>query len=177
MGKSNLVCFFFYNFPMKYKNIIYEITLSGLLMALAIALSFATFKIGGGGVYLIGIAVFVMPLMLRLPFAFISGIASVVIADALSGYIMYTWISVIAYGSAIIIIWLSKLLKFKFIYIIGLLIASFVIVLIYYLLDLVMWDQSYATADAIATLIQFAIVVPIVSIIYQPLKLISKISK
>lgn len=75
---------------MKYKSIVVEISLSGMLMALAIALSFATFKIGGGGVYLIGIAVFVMPLLLRLPFALISGIASVVIADAISGYLMYT---------------------------------------------------------------------------------------
>lgn len=146
-------------------------------MALAIALSFATFKIGGGGVYLIGIAVFVMPLMLRLPFALISGIASVVIADAISGYLMYTWISTIAYGSAIIIIWLSKLLKFKFIYVAGLVLASFVIVLIYYLLDLVMFGKAYAIDDAIATLIQFAIVVPIVAIIYQPLKLVSKLTK
>lgn len=68
-------------------------------------------------------------------------------------------------------------MKFKFIYIAGIVVASFAIVLIYYLLDLVMFDKAYATADAIATLIQFAIVVPITSIVYQPLKIVSKLTK
>lgn len=154
-----------------------EISLSGMLMALAIALSFATFKIGAGSVYLVGVAIFVMPLMLRLPFALITGITSVVIADALTGWIMFTWISVVAYGSAIVIIWLSKLLKFKLFYILGLIVASLVAVLIYYLLEMIAFDKAIATADAIATLIQFAIVVPMVSLLYQPLKMVSKLTK
>lgn len=160
---------------MKYKNVIQEITLSGVLMALAIALSFANFKVGGGSVYLVGIAIFVMPLVLRLPFALITGIASVVIADALSGWIAFTWISVIAYGLAILVIWLFKLLKFKFIFILGLLIASGLAIAVYFFIEWKVFDLALASSDAIATTIQFAIVVPIVSLLYWPLKTLTKL--
>lgn len=75
---------------MKYKTMIYDIALSGLLMALAIVLSFATFKIGMGNVYLVGIAILIMPLVLKPQYAIITGIISVVITDALTGWIAFT---------------------------------------------------------------------------------------
>jgi hypothetical protein len=70
---------------------IYQIALAGMMTGLAILLgAYGTFTIGGSGVYLIGIVLFLMPLVLRLPMLVLSTIISVVITDLLTGYIAYT---------------------------------------------------------------------------------------
>lgn len=153
-----------------------QIAMSGILVALAVIMSFAHFTIGGGNVYLIGIVVFLMPLCLRFPYMLISAISSVVICDLITGWIAFTWISIIAYGGAVIIIWASTKLRFGFIFIGGLIIGSIYAVTIYYLLEssIDSIGHSIAVKDAIATSIQFAIVIPITSLLYFPLKLIMK---
>lgn len=73
---------------MKYlkNNIIREIAFAGLLMALALSLSFIPpIHVFGGAIYFVGIVTLAMPLLLRINFALVTGIASVVIADLISG--------------------------------------------------------------------------------------------
>ena len=158
---------------MKHKSIIYEMTLSGLLVGLGIILgTFATLHIFGGAVYLIGIVAFLMPIILRLKFSIISVLVTVAITDLINGYIIYVWISLIAYGVATIIIWLFSKLRVKKLFIPGLLLAAISIVGIYFFMELITIDMAMAIKDMFANLIQFAIVIPIVSLLYTPILLL-----
>lgn len=151
-----------------------QISLSGILLALAVVLSFATFNMGGSKIYLVGIAIFLMPLCLKFPYMIITTLTSILIADTINGWLAYTWISMIAYGGAVVIIWLSKLLKLGIFYMASLVIASAFIIFIYYVLDMQMFGKSWAIKDVVATSIQFAIVVPVVSLMYYPFKIVLK---
>ena len=87
-----------------FKLTIYQITLSGFMCGLGIILGiYGTFNLGGGGVYLIAIVIFLMPLVLKLPALVLSTIITIITADAVTGYLAYTWISCIAYLSAVLI--------------------------------------------------------------------------
>lgn len=151
-----------------------QISLSGILLALATVLSFATFNFGGGYVYLIGIAIFLMPLCLKFPYMLMTAITAVTISDAINGWIINCWISMIAYGGAVVIIWLTKQLKLSIFYIVGLFVAAGFVIATYYFLELAMWGKAFAIKDVIATSIQFAIVVPTVSLLYIPFKVVLK---
>ena len=148
-------------------------TLSGLLVGLGIILgTFATLHIFGGAVYLIGIVAFLMPIILRLKFSIISVLVTVAITDLINGYIIYVWISLIAYGVATIIIWMFSKLRLKILFIPGLLLAAISIVGIYFFMELITIDMAMAIKDMFANLIQFAIVIPIVSLLYTPILLL-----
>jgi len=67
-----------------------QIVYTGVLTAIAIIIGvFVHFPLFGGYVYLIGIVTFLFPIFLRLDFALIGTISSVVIADVASGYGQY----------------------------------------------------------------------------------------
>lgn len=151
-----------------------QITLSGLLLAFAVIMSFATFNLGVGKIYLVGIAIFLMPLCLKFPYMIITALSAVAIADLLNGYIAMTWISMIAYGGGVTIIWSCKFFKLSFIYFIGIALAALFTSLTYYVLEIPMLGHAYAIKDLIATLIQFAIVAPVVMVLYFPVKLVLK---
>ncbi|WKX02805.1 hypothetical protein [Candidatus Mycoplasma mahonii] len=156
--------------------IIKQITLSGLLIGLAIIIGlFLHFPLFGGQVYLIGIIIFVMPLFLRIDMLIISAISSVVLVDVISGFGQYSWMSAIAYGLAIIPIWLMLKLQFKIFYFISLIISSLIIIATYYFLERITFGSALAFKDFLATSLQMAIVVPIVIMLYWPLKMASKI--
>ena len=160
---------------MKHKSIVKDITLTGILTALAIVVGlFAHFPLFGSHVYLVGIVVLLMPLVLRLPFAIIGGILSVILTDLYTGWIAYTWISVIAYMAGIIIIYLFvKLFKIKLMFLLGLLLGSVAITLIYFVLIYVVIDQAAAYDGLIANGIQFAIVIPSCALLYLPVRIIA----
>lgn len=153
-------------------------TLAAVMSALAILLGiFGTFTVGGSGVYLIGIVLFLMPLVLRLPALIISTVISIVISDLMTGYIGYTWISCIAYVSAVLIIWaLNIFIKLKIIYIISTLLAAIVVVCIFYFLSLAIPAFSHARIikDLIGTIIEVSIAFAVSNILYLPFKLIPK---
>lgn len=162
---------------MKERSIVKHIALSGILAGLAILLGFfARFPLLGGNVYLIGIIVFIMPLLLRIDFALITAAISVVIVDLLWGWINYSWISVIAYCVPVIFIKLINKIKF-----IGWLLIPVAFIISgawatgsYFILEYKFVDQGLAWKDLIATAIQFAIVVPVSILIYAPIKMYAK---
>lgn len=157
------------------KNVIYQITATGLLVAVAVLFSLFTFRIGNGSVYLVGIPIFLMPILLRWTFALMGATISVVLADLITGYIVSTWISVIAYGIAIVILALHKIFRSKWYFYIFLVIAAGVIVAVYFFLEYATLGLDLAIEDAIATAIQMSIVVAVVSLLYLPMRSISKI--
>lgn len=159
---------------MKNKSIVYEISLSGILSAIGIMVGlFAFSPIGIGKIYLVGIIIFLMPLILRLQFALLSGMIILVFTDLYTGYIVTTWISMIAYLVGIITIFLFTLSKKKWFFIIGLIIGSLLTTTIYFFLEYFKFDMAYAIADLWTTLIQFAIVIPITTLLYVPILLIT----
>ena len=158
---------------MKHKSLVYEITLSGLLVAIGIVLGvFATFNIFGGAIYLVGIVAFLMPIILRLRFSIIAVLITITITDLIHGYIIYVWISLIAYGVATIIIWMFSKLRLKILFMPGLLLASVSVISIYFFLEVLVFDRAMAIKDLYANLVQFAIVIPCVSLLYTPILLL-----
>ena len=150
-------------------------TLAGFLSALAIIVGiFLYFPILGGNLYLIGIIIFLLPLLLRIDFALISTIISVTITDVVTGFGQYTWISILAYSFAVLIIWLFSKLKIKLAYMIGTLLGGAFIIIIYFFLELIIFDLALATRDLIATSLQILITLFIVSFLYYPIKIIAK---
>lgn len=140
-------------------------------MALALSLSFIPpIHIFGGAVYFVGIVTLAMPLLLRIKFALITGITSVVLADLISGWIMFTWISMIAYGISIILIWCFLQMKSSWLFVCGLVFASVWIIITYIFLEWLVFGQSVALGDGIATTIQMCIIAPLEVAIYFSLK-------
>lgn len=159
---------------MKHRATIQQMTLTGVLTAIAVIVgAFAHFPLFGGQVYLVGAIVFLMPLILKLRYALIGTLVSVLLTDLITGWIQFTWISLIAYGVGTVIIFLFSIPKMKLLFIPGLIIASLTIAAIYFLLELSVFDKGLASSDFIASLVQFAIILPIVGILYTPVKLIS----
>lgn len=150
-----------------------QIVLTGIFTAAAILIgSFVHFPIFGSNVYLIGAVIFLMPIVLKMPFAIIGASISVVLSDLTTGWIAYTWISIIAYVGGVIIIKLFSYLHFKFIYVIGVLVASLFAIATYFI-TMNIFDKAQAFSELWTDLIQFAIVLPIVIILYRPIKIIS----
>lgn len=140
-------------------------------MALALSLSFIPpIHVFGGAIYFVGIVTLAMPLLLRINFALVTGTASVVIADLISGWIMFTWISIIAYGVAIVLIWCFLQIKSHWIFILGLIFASVWIIITYIFLEWIVFGESIALGDGIATTIQMSIIAPIEATIYFAIK-------
>ena len=158
---------------MRYGGLIIQIAFSGVFSALAIVLGFfAKFDLFGGHIYLIGIALFLAPIVLKLPFSIIVTSISILIVDWYSGWIAYTWISIIAYVSAIAIINVFKLFKTKILYIVFTLIGSIIIIMAFYALESIVFEKSQVINDLIATSIQMAIVLLTVWILYLPIRLL-----
>lgn len=161
---------------MKHNPVIKHIALSGVLTALGIVLGlFAKFPLFGSNVYLVGIVVFLAPLILPFSFSFFTGTIIVILTDIFSGWGAYCWISFIAYGLGIMIVWLFSKMKLKTFFLLGLIMASAATTLIYFILSFVIWDLSRAISDLAATSIQFLIVVPVISMLFWPIKLIKNI--
>ena len=161
-----------------YRVSIYQLSLGGIMTAIATLLGiFGTFTIGGSGVYLISIVLFLMPLVLRLPMLIFSTIISVVLSDLFTGYIGYTWISCMAYLSAVLIIWLlNSLITLKITYLISTFVASLLVVAIFYLLSLgiPVFNHAQIINNTIATSIEVLIAFVVTNILYLPFKLIPK---
>lgn len=158
---------------MRYGTLVIQIAFSGIFSALAIILGlFARFDLFGGHIYLIGIILFLIPIVLRLPFSILVTTISILITDWYSGWIGFTWISIIAYISSISIIHAFKFFKTKILYILFTLIAALVLIMIFYALESIVINASMATNDLIATSIQMAIVLPSVWILYLPIRLL-----
>lgn len=163
---------------MKFKNEIYYIALSGVLLGLALIVGFfAQFPLFGGHVYLVGAVVLIMPLVLPFRYSFISGVLAVILTDVYSGWAMYCWISMIAYGVALCVMWFFSKSNSKWIFIIGLLISAAMIIWIYFVLEWGVFDKSIAISDVIATSIELAIAVPIAATLYHPIRLVVKATK
>ena len=157
-------------------QLIKQICKSGVLISLAIVLGvFANFHFFGGHIFLVGGIIFLFPLFLKIPFAFLSTIISVTLVDLFSNSSQYIWISIIAYGVSIVVISLFSFLKFKLFYLAGVILASLLNVGIFYLLERVAFDSALATSHLIPNLIQFAFVLGIVFVAYFPLKLLAKV--
>ena len=158
---------------MKHNNAIYHIAQTGTLVSLGLILGFfAHFPLFGSNVYLVGIVVFLMPLVLPISYSLIGGILIVILADVFAGWGANSWISALAYGSGIIILWFFSKFKFKIFYILGLLLASIATTAIYFFLSWMQWDLTIALQDLAATAIQFLIVIPVVYLLYWPIKLV-----
>ena len=157
---------------------VYQISLSGFMCALGIVLGvYGTFYIGGGGVYLIGIVLFLMPLVLKLPALILSTLITVITADGMTGYIAYTWISCAAYLSATLIIWSFNIMfKLKFIYLISTFISSLVVVAVFYFFSMAIPWFSHARiiSDVISTSIEVTAAFLVSGVLYLPFKLIPK---
>lgn len=159
---------------MNHNNTIQQITLTGVLTALAVLIgAFAHFPLFGQQVYLVGAIVFMMPVALKFRYSLIGVITSIVLTDLITGWIQYTWISIIAYVIATIIIWVFSLIKLKMVFIPGLVIGSVAAIAIYFFLELSVLDKGIAIDGLLTNLVQFAIVIPLASLIYLPVKLIS----
>lgn len=157
------------------RKIVFNIVVSGFLTALAVLLgTFAWFPLFGGSVYLVGIVIFAMPLFLPFTYMLMSGTISVLLVDVFTGWVQYSWISILAYGAALIIIWTFVKLRLALFYFVGLFIAMLVAVTIYYFLIKVTIDNAYAISTIIATSIQFTIIFPISILLYYPFKIIQK---
>lgn len=160
---------------MKFKNEIKHIVLSGVLLGLAIIIGvFAHFPLFGGTVYLIGAIVFVLPLVLPFGYAIITGVIAVALSDVFSGWAAYCWISIIAYGLAITIIWLFTRINLKITFLIGMVFAALEILVAYFFLEWIVFDKALAFSDLAATAIEMIIVIPIASMLYFPLRLVGK---
>lgn len=163
---------------MKFKNEVYHIALSGILLGLALVVGFfAHFPLFGGNVYLVGAVVFVMPLALPFRYSFITATLAVILTDIYTGWAAYCWISFIAYGLATCVIWFFSKSKAKWVYIIGLLLGALVIVWSYFILEWLMFDKSIAINDAAATAIELAIALPITIALYYPIKAAIKVTR
>lgn len=159
---------------MKYKSPIIQISLTGVLTALAILMGAFAYFPWFGGVYLVGAIVFLMPLILKFWYSLIGTLLSVFFTDLITGWIQYTWISLIAYSVGIIIIFIFSIPKIKLLFIPGLFIASLVITGIYFVLLWVMKDRAYAIFSSWGTMLQFAIVIPLTSLLYLPIKILGE---
>ncbi|TCG11207.1 hypothetical protein [Mycoplasma todarodis] len=161
-------------------NTILQITISGMLVALAVLVGvYGHFTLGGGGVYLLAAVVFLFPLFLRLPFVVLTTAISCVVTDWATGWIAFTWITLIAYGGAVMVVWLFQLTNKRYSYFIGTLLGSVYLVLVYMLIEMVVpaYGVALALKDAIATTVQMAICVPIVWILYFPMKTVAQTIK
>lgn len=151
-----------------------QIALTGILVALAIIVgAFAHFPLFGSQVYLVGIIIFLMPIVLRMPLAILGAIISVVLTDLITGWVAYTWISIIGYTLATVVLRLASLMKFKFTYMPALIFASGIVITTYYVFTFLAIDKSLADKETLTNLVQFAIIIPVVAILYTPIRLIS----
>ena len=151
---------------------------AGLLVAIASIVGMvAKFPLFGGNVYLVGLIIFMMPILLRIDFAIISMAVSVVITDLMAGWIYNTWISIIAYLAAVIIIWgFNKIPILNWVALpVGFVVASGATIIIYFVMEYAFIDKSIAFSDTLATLVQFAIIIPALIIVHRPLKMLSKL--
>ncbi len=162
------------------ENTILQITISGMLTAIAVLIGiYGHFTIGGGGVYLLAAIVFLFPLLLRLPFVILTTVISCIITDWATGWIAFTWITLIAYGGAVIIIWAFNLNNKRYSYFLGTFLGASYLIVVYLVIEMVVpaYGVSLALKDAIATTIQMAICVPIVWVLYLPIQTIAKTIK
>lgn len=165
----------FYNVFMK-NNAVFQTALSGVLTGVAIVVGwFGNFHVMGGNLNLIAIAIFIMPFFLKMQFSVLSAGISVVIVDLLNGWIAYSWISLVAYVGAVIIISLYRFIKLKFVYFVLVIIASLFIVGTYYFLELYSFGKSFAMKDLVTTAIEVSIATGVAMIIYLPLKIVAKV--
>ena len=162
---------------MKNNNLIHQIVLTGIFCSIGILVgAFAHFPIFKSSSYLVGIVVFTFPFILKFPFLMIGTNITIFFTDLTTGWLFGSWISMIAYSLGVIIIWLFyKFANNNLIFLaLSLALASATITTIYFLLEMLVWDVSYAISDLWATMIQFSIVVPI-SLLIIPM--VNKIKK
>ena len=156
---------------MRHKIFIQQISLTGIISALGVILGIiSNFPLLGGRVYLVGSIIFIMPLILRFYFMVIGTFIIILLTDFFSGWLAYTWISMLAYLSSIIIIWLFLKKKNKYWFTFSLFIGSITNIFIYFVFEYIVFDQAQAISDLISTSIQFLIVIPISLFLYYPIQ-------
>lgn len=151
-----------------------SIALSGMLMALGLSIGWFYIPILGRNIYIVAIAIFLMPLILPIGYTIITAALTVALSDIITGWAQWSWVSVIAYVAGVIIIWSFAKSSRKILFIIGMLLASAVISFVYYILFLIIEDNSVAIMSIFGNFIQAGITIPISTILYFPIKKISK---
>jgi uncharacterized membrane protein len=160
---------------MRYQNKILEICWAGLLCGLTILLPrIAYFKIGGSGVYLCAAVIFLYPLFLKFKLGFITTLTSVILVDLVTGYIAFTWITIVAYGGSIIIVYLFYYFNNWYFYFFGLLIAFGFSIFAYFFLSWIIIGEAKAINDLVATLIQSGVCFIVICVIYPMIKVLKK---
>lgn len=150
------------------------IALSGMLMALGLSIGWFYIPILGRNIYIVAIAIFLMPLILPIGYTITTAAFTVALSDIITGWAQWSWVSVIAYVAGVTIIWFFAKSGRKILFIVGMLIASSVISFVYYILFLIIEDNSVAIMSIFGNLIQAGITIPISTILYFPIKKISK---
>ena len=157
-------------------GLIKQITLSGMFLGLAIIVgAFGNFNIFGGSLNIIGIVIFVLPFFLKIQFSVITTALSVSIVDVIHSWGFATYISIIAYVGALLIMYLSKIIKLKIMYFVFLLISALWVIFIYYILERLVIGQDFAIKDIISTSIEMGAVVVSCLFLYIPMRIISKL--
>ena len=160
-------------------NTIKQISLAGVLSALGIILGLTgMITIFGSNIYLCGIVIFLTPFVLKMPYALISSSVIIVMSDLITGWIAWTWISLLAYLVPVLLIGL--LFHFKkskeFIsknsptYFGILMISGAYAILIFFVMSLVVFDYSYAFSSIIGNVVQYTIVAISTYLVYIAIK-------
>lgn len=156
---------------MKKNNVVHQISIAGMLCALGILLgSFGAIKILGGSIYLCAIPIFLTPMFLRIEFSLMTTLATILMVDLISGWIAFTWISLVAYMGSVLIINFYPNNKKQINYYASIMIACAYAIVVYFFLEWIAFDFAYALKDLVYTSIQFAICIPVIILLYPVAK-------
>ena len=160
-------------------NTIKQISLAGVLSALGIILGLTgMITILGANIYLCGIVIFLTPFILKLPYAIISSSIIIVFSDLITGWIAWTWISLLAYLIPVLIVGLllnSKrakdfILKNTPTYFGILMVSGAYAIIIFFVMSIVAFDYSYAFSSIVGNVIQYTIVAIATYLVFIGLK-------
>ena len=160
-------------------NTIKQISLAGVLSALGIILGLTgMITIFGTNIYLCGIVIFLMPFILKLPYAIISSSIVIVFSDLITGWIHWTWISLLAYLIPVLIIGLilnykkfkKFVFKYTYIYFGILMISGLYATMIFFTMSLLVFDYSYALSSIVGNVVQYTIVAIATYLVFIGLK-------
>ncbi|MCP4337154.1 MAG: hypothetical protein GY679_04900 [Mycoplasma sp.] len=116
-----------------YGQNIEQIARASIITALAIMAGMTGFIKTGVSIYLTAAPLFLSTLLLKTNYSLLSTIISILIVDCITGWIGYTWISLIGYISGLIIVWLFSN-RNKAFYMLGVTLGSLALLSIYTLL-------------------------------------------
>ncbi|OYD27090.1 putative membrane protein [Mycoplasma testudineum] len=150
----------------------HEIAVLSLLMALTVAFSFFRIPIGtsGNGIYLIGIIVFLSPVIMKNFWTLVPVVFGVLIADLIAAY-PFWYFSILIYGiSAIILVLATKIKKLAWLfYFIALFFTLLFQVGSYFLINYFVYGLNTSVVLLPWDFIQSAIIFSIIIILYLPI--------